>query len=77
VKRPKLTAVSRTLEFQNPNAVCKIVSGVGEDVFTIFVDAVLAALLLNGTRRGRRGYLMEFVTTDTGLQCELAIWGDL
>ena len=30
-----MTAVSRTLEFQKPNAVCRIVSGVGEGVFTV------------------------------------------
>ena len=30
-----MTAVSRTLEFQKPNAVCRIASGVGEGVFTV------------------------------------------
>ena len=29
-----MTAVNRTLEFQKPNAVCRIASGVGEIVFT-------------------------------------------
>jgi hypothetical protein len=32
VKRSNETAVSRTLEFQNPNAVCRIASGVGDGV---------------------------------------------
>ena len=35
VKRSNVTAVSRTLEFQKPDAVCRIASGVGEDVFTV------------------------------------------
>jgi hypothetical protein len=30
-----VTAVSSTLEFQKPNAVCRIASGVGEGVFTV------------------------------------------
>ena len=30
-----MTAVSRTLEFQKPHAVCRIASGVGEGVFTV------------------------------------------
>ena len=33
-----MTAVSRTLEFQKPNAVCRIASGVGEVVFHTVVD---------------------------------------
>lgn len=35
LKRSSATAVSRTLEFQKPNAVCRIASGVGEGVFTV------------------------------------------
>jgi hypothetical protein len=35
LKRSNVTAVSRTLEFQKPNAVCRIASGVGEGVFTV------------------------------------------
>ena len=37
-----MTAVRRTLEFQKPNAVWRIESGVGEDVFTIVDVANLA-----------------------------------
>jgi hypothetical protein len=35
LERSNVTAVSRTLEFQKPNAVCRIASGVGEGVFTV------------------------------------------
>jgi hypothetical protein len=35
VKRSSVTAVKRTLEFQNPKAVCRMASGVGEHVSTI------------------------------------------
>jgi hypothetical protein len=37
VNRSNVTAVSRTLEFQKPNAVCRIASGVGE-VVSMVVD---------------------------------------
>jgi hypothetical protein len=39
-----VTAVSKTLEFQKPNAVCKIASGVGEDVFTVVDVANLSGV---------------------------------
>ena len=39
-----MTAVSRTLEFQKPNTVCRIASGVGEGVFTIVDVAKLAGV---------------------------------
>ena len=39
-----MTAVSRTLEFQKPNAVCRIASGVGQDVFTVVDVANLSGV---------------------------------
>jgi hypothetical protein len=41
VKRSNVTAVSSTLEFQKPNAVWRIASGVDENVFTILDVAYL------------------------------------
>jgi hypothetical protein len=35
VRSSNVNAVSRTLEFQKPNAVCRIASGLGKDVFAI------------------------------------------
>jgi hypothetical protein len=44
LNKSNVTAVSRTLEFQKPNAVWRIASGVGEEVFTIVDVAYLSGV---------------------------------
>jgi hypothetical protein len=58
VNRSNVTAVRRTLEFQKPNAVCRIASGVGEVVFTILDVANLL-----GVTSHKSGFVAVLVIT--------------
>jgi hypothetical protein len=72
LKRSNVTAVSRTLEFQKPNAVCRIASGVGEGVFTVVDVANLPGVTSDECIEKRIDSLRFIESRIRSGECELA-----